>query len=179
MNGAERSLLALLREDFRVHGSSWTSPGFRALAVHRFGNWRMGIKPKAIRAPFSVLYRMLYRRVCNYYGIELPWSTQIGRRTIIEHQGGLVINGASRIGDDCVLRHNTTIGVRDVNDLRAPTIGSRVDIGAGAVLLGAITVGDDVTIGANAVVLTDVPARCTAVGVPARIIAPREGHQDR
>jgi len=47
--------------------------------------------------------------------------------------------------------------------------GNRVDIGAGAVILGEIHVGDDVSIGANAVVLQDVPACCIAVGVPAQI----------
>jgi serine O-acetyltransferase len=159
-----------VREDFRTNGARWTSPGFRALAVHRFGNWRMTVRPKALRAPFSVLYRMLYRRMCNYYGIELPYSVRVGRRTIIEHQGGLVVNGAVTIGDDCVLRHNTTIGVRNVRDLRAPTIGDRVDIGAGAVIIGDVTIGDDATIGANAVVTSDVPAGATAVGVPARVI---------
>ncbi|MEM6561570.1 MAG: hypothetical protein AAF656_08200, partial [Planctomycetota bacterium] len=35
------SLWALWREDLASHGGDWTRPGFRALAVHRFGNWRM------------------------------------------------------------------------------------------------------------------------------------------
>jgi serine O-acetyltransferase len=172
MSTDRAGLLALLREDFRAHGSSWTEPGFRAIAVHRFGNWRMTLEPKALRAPFSLLYRMCYRRVRNYYGIELPWSARIGRRTIIEHQHGVVINGAVVIGDDCRIRHNTTIGVRSATDLRAPVIGDRVDIGAGAVILGPITVGDDAVIGANAVVVSDVPPGCTAVGIPARVIEP-------
>ncbi len=49
-------------------------------------------------------------------------------------------------------------------------IGNRVDIGAGAKILGPIRIGDDVAIGANAVVLKDVPANSIAVGVPARIL---------
>jgi serine O-acetyltransferase len=170
MNEPSIGLLKQLQEDFRAHGSSWTAPGFRVLAVHRFGNWRMKLRPKALRAPFSVLYRMLYRRMRNYYGIELPWSTRIGRCTIFEHQGGLVINGAVIIGDRCRIRHNTTIGIRNVDDLRAPTIGNGVDIGVGAVILGPITIGDNATIGANAVVVSDVPAGCTAVGIPARVV---------
>jgi serine O-acetyltransferase len=44
-----------------------------------------------------------------------------------------------------------------------------VDIGAGAKVLGNIRIGDNVLIGANAVVITDVPANCIAVGVPAVI----------
>jgi hypothetical protein len=53
----------------------------------------------------------------------------------------------------------------------SPVMGDRVDIGAGAKILGAITIGDDVSIGANAVVLTDVPANSIAVGIPARILS--------
>ena len=54
--------------------------------------------------------------------------------------------------------------------LEAPHIGNRVNIGAGAKILGAVRMGDDADIGANAVVIGDVPAGAIAVGVPARII---------
>ena len=53
--------------------------------------------------------------------------------------------------------------------------GNRVDIGAGAVIVGPIHIGDDVSIGANAVVLQDVPANSIAVGVPATIKPKRPG----
>ncbi|HEY5141561.1 MAG TPA: serine O-acetyltransferase, partial [Methylococcales bacterium] len=62
-----------------------------------------------------------------------------------------------------------TIGLKRTGEMGAPIIGNRVDIGAGAKLLGAIRIGDDVVIGANAVVLQDIPANSLAVGVPARI----------
>lgn len=164
----------LVREDFVANGRKLSSPGFRALVVHRFGNWRMGVRPIALRAPLSVLYRMLHRRIRNHYGIEMEFSVKVGRRLAIDHQSGIVISGFAEIGDDCRIRQNTTIGVKGLCDTFAvPRIGSRVDIGAGAVILGRIEVGDDAVIGANAVVLRDVPAGATAVGVPARIIERR------
>jgi serine O-acetyltransferase len=49
-------------------------------------------------------------------------------------------------------------------------LGDRVDIGAGAKILGPIHIGNDVQIGANAVVIRDVPSNSIAVGVPARIL---------
>jgi serine O-acetyltransferase len=52
-------------------------------------------------------------------------------------------------------------------------IGNRVDIGAGAKILGEIRIGDDSSIGANAVVLTDVPEGSIAVGIPA-VVRPRK-----
>ena len=73
------------------------------------------------------------------------------------------------IGDDVVIRQGVTIGLRTTGRRGAPVIGNRVDIGAGAKLLGNIRIGDDAVIGANAVVLCDVPAGALAVGVPAVI----------
>src|SRR5438105_4030895 len=96
-----RSLWSLIKEDHAAHDRDWTRPGFRAVAVHRFGNWRMGIRGKVLRAPFSVLYRMMFRRVRNVYGIELPYTVKLGRRVVFEHQSGIVIHGNSVIGDGC------------------------------------------------------------------------------
>lgn len=162
-------------EDLRTHDGDLRSPGFRALAVHRLGNWRLSIAQPLVRAPFSMLYRALHRFVNNYYGIELPYSVVVGRRTKIEHQGGIVIHGACRIGDDCIIRQNTTMGVRWTNrPTDVPVLGNAVDTGAGAVLLGPIHIGDGACIGANAVVLHDVPVGGRAVGNPARILGPRD-----
>lgn len=167
------SLRALIREDYIAHGRDWTRPGFRAVAVYRFGVWRMGIRPKLLRAPFSMLYRWLFRRVRNHYGIELPYSASLGRRVIIEHQSCIVIHGNCVIGDDCIIRQGCTLGNRTLDKpLDAPILGRGVNVGAGAKILGKVQIGDNASIGANAVVLTDVPAGALAVGIPARIIAP-------
>ncbi|NOU42967.1 MAG: serine acetyltransferase [Methyloglobulus sp.] len=81
---------------------------------------------------------------------------------------GIVIHGLSVIGDDCMIRQGVTIGNRHVDKpLEAPILGSRVNVGAGAKILGKIVIGDDVDIGANAVVIKDVPTNHIAVGVPA------------
>ena len=160
-----------IKEDWIAHGKDWTKPGFRAVAVHRFGVWRMGIKSKWVRAPFSLLYRSLFRKVRNTYGIELPYTVQLGRRVIFEHQSGIVIHGNCVIGDDCIVRQGVTMGNRHLNQpFDAPKLGCRVNVGAGAMIFGGITIGDDANVGANAVVLNDVPANCTAIGIPAKVI---------
>ncbi|MGF1516045.1 MAG: serine O-acetyltransferase [Elainellaceae cyanobacterium] len=165
-------LWAMIREDWVAHGRDWTLPGFRAVAVHRFGVWRMQVKPKVLRAPLSKLYKSLYRKVRNTYGIELPYTVRLGRRVVIEHQGNIVIHGYCEIGDDSIIRQGVTLGLRHVErPFDAPKLGNHVNIGAGAKLFGHIRVGDNVNIGANAVVLTDVPDKATAVGIPARIIS--------
>ncbi len=141
------------------------------MVVYRFGRWRYGIKHRTIRAPFSLLYKLLFKLVQILTGIELPCETRIGRKLKIEHFGGIIVSGDAVFGDDVIIRNGVTVGLRNTETRGSPTIGNRVDIGAGAKILGGITVGDDVTIGANAVVIRDVPSGSVAVGIPARIIA--------
>jgi serine O-acetyltransferase len=121
--------------------------------------------------PLVAAYRVGYVFCRNFYSIELPYSAQIGRRLVIEHQGAIVVHGNTRIGDDCIIRQGVTLGNRYMDrPLQAPVLGNRVNVGAGAKILGLVQVGDDAAIGANAVVTKEVPAGRTAVGIPARIL---------
>ncbi len=162
-----------IREDWRTHERLWTRHGFYVLLIYRFGRWRYTIRPRVLRMPFSFLYELLKFVSISMLGTELPCEVVLGRRTVIEHIGGIVISGDAVFGDDCILRNGVTVGLRHKGVRGAPRIGDRVDIGAGAKILGPITIGDDASIGANAVVLTDVPANHIAVGVPARILPQR------
>jgi serine acetyltransferase len=83
---------------------------------------------------------------------------------------GIIVSGDTVIGDDCILRNGVTIGMKKIGEPGSPVIGNRVEIGAGAKILGKIHIGDDAQIGANAVVIRDVPAGHIAVGIPARNI---------
>jgi len=167
----ELGLWEQIKEDWITHGRDWTKPGFQAVVVQRFGVWRMQIKSLIFRAPLSFFYRMFYRKIRNTYGIELPYTVVLGRRVIVEHQHGIVIHGNSVIGDDCIIRQGVTIGNRYLDQpFEAPKLGKRVNIGAGAKILGNVTIGDDVCIGANAVVISDIPSGQTVVGIPAKII---------
>ena len=162
--------LELLLEDLRNHGGTVFEQGFWAVAVHRFGNWRMGFRSKLVRAPLTLMYRAMFLFVECAAGISLPYTIRLGRRVRIWHHSGIILHARS-IGDDVQVRQNTTMGIASVDrHLDIPTIGNRVDIGCGACILGAVTVGDDCKIGANAVVLDDIPAGSTAVGMPARVV---------
>ena len=164
------SLRSQIRSDWIAHEKDWTRPGFRALAFYRFGVWRMGVSNKLLRAPLSILYRSLYRFARNIYGIETPYSAEIGQNVVFEHQGGIVVHGNAKIGDGCIIRQGVTLGNRYIEDpFSAPQLGKQVNVGAGAKILGAVVIGDNAVIGANAVVLKDVPANHIAVGIPATI----------
>ena len=178
-NPAGISFLALLAEDYRSYGRSWHELGLWAIVAHRFGNWRMGIRPKLVRFPFSLAYRYMNLFVEITTGISLPYTVQVGRRVRIWHHSGIVLHARS-IGDDTQIRQNTTMGIAVTSRLNAiPTIGARVDIGCGACILGNVHVGDDAKIGANAVVIADIPAGATAVGIPARVVRQAIDHGER
>ena len=161
-----------IREDFRAHGSDPARHGFWAMVFYRYGRWRYTIPWRPVRLPFSFIYKFCKPFVETMTGIELPCEVVLGRRLVIEHFGGIIISGDASFGDDCVVRNGVTVGLRHTHQRRSPTIGNRVDIGAGAKLLGRIRIGDNTIIGANAVVLCDVPPNSIAVGVPA-IVKPR------
>lgn len=165
---------ALVAEDFRTNDSDWGSQGFWALFWHRFGNWRMAVRSKLLRAPLTVIYRIMFKACQWFGGIMLPYTVRVGRRVRIDHFGGMVLVAQS-IGDDVIIRQNTTFGISGLDALHArPVIGNRVEIGAGAVIVGAITVGDDAIVGANAVVTKPVPPGAIVGGVPAKLIRMRE-----
>jgi serine O-acetyltransferase len=164
------SFWALVAEDFRTQDSKILAQGFWVLFWHRFGNWRMSVRSRLLRAPLSLIYNVMYKACEIFCGCKLSYPVPVGRRVRIDHFGGMIF-GARSIGSDVILRQNTTLGVLSTDDLNAkPMILDRCDIGAGAVILGHVTIGPDAVVGANAVVLRDVPPHHLAVGVPARII---------
>jgi serine O-acetyltransferase len=157
-NPPDISFWALIKEDFQTNDAEWFHQGFWALFVNRFGNWRMGIRYRVLRFPLGLIYMFMRKWVQILGGIKLDYTVKVGRRVKIEHFGGMII-GARSIGDDVVIRQNTTMGIRSMADLNGkPVIGDRVDIGAGAVIVGNVVIGSDSIIGANSVVAFDVPA---------------------
>jgi serine O-acetyltransferase len=71
-----------------------------------------------------------------------------------------------------MLQGVTLGGTGKVHGDRHPKVREGVMIGAGAGIFGNIEIGARAKIGAGSVVLKAVPARCTAAGVPARLVGP-------
>lgn len=97
----------------------------------------------------------------------------IGHNLIMYHPFSTIVN-ARRIGDNVMIRNNTTIGDKDDNNrTMIPTIGNNVNIGPGCIIFGDITIGDNVVIGAGTLVNKDVPANSVVAGNPFRILRMR------
>lgn len=166
------------REDWRTYDGNLSDPGLWVMAVYRFGRWRYGIRPRWLRIGFSFTYKVLHVLVRCASGADIPCEAYVGARLRIDHCYGIVISGDAWLGDDVILRNGVTIGLRRAGVRGSPVVGNRVDIGAGAKILGTIHVGDDVAVGANAVVLNDIPPNSVAVGIPARILPKKSSSQD-
>lgn len=119
-----------------------------------------------IGVPIWILYRILFRWLLC---IDIPERATLGKRCIICHGIGIVINPDVVIGNDVKIHQNTTIGSARSGG-KSPRIGNNVIIGANCVIIGDISIGDSVIIGAGSVVTKDVPANTIVCGNPARII---------
>jgi len=142
-------------------------PGLHAVWMHRCAHrmWRRRMRT--------------FARLCSHLarfltGIEIHPGARIGRRLFIDHGMGVVIGETAEIGDDVLIYQGVVLGgTSSEKKKRHPTVGSKVVIGAGAVVLGAITIGDGARIGAGSVVIHDVPPGATVVGVPGRVVGER------
>lgn len=101
-------------------------------------------------------------------GSDIHPDARIGKGLRLPHPNGVIIHQDAKIGDDCLIMQQVTIG--QLSEDGAPVVGSGVYMGAGAKVLGKISIGDRAKIGANSVVLVDVPSDKTVVGIPARIV---------
>ena len=105
-----------IREDLKAHMGDWAAQGFWAMVVYRFGRWRYGLRPKIIRMPFSLLYKILFKLVQIVCGIQMPCEAPVGRNFRIDHFGNIIISGYASFGDNCVVRNGVTIGIKNMDE---------------------------------------------------------------
>jgi serine O-acetyltransferase len=139
-------------------------PGLQALLFHRVAHWLYQVGVPFVPRLISHLSRFLT-------GIEIHPGAQIGKSVFIDHGMGVVIGETAIIGDYALIYQGVTLGGTGKEcGKRHPTLGENVVVGAGAKVLGNLQIGNNTRIGAGSVVLRDVPADCTVVGVPGRIV---------
>ncbi|MDO4539700.1 MAG: serine O-acetyltransferase [Syntrophomonadaceae bacterium] len=139
-------------------------PGFHAIVWHRVAHF-------FYRHKWFLLARIISQLNRHFTDIEIHPGAKLGRGVFIDHGSGIVIGETAEVGDNVTLYQGVTLGgTGKEKGKRHPTIGNNVTISTGAKVLGSFTVGDNVRIGAGSVVLKAVPANCTVVGVPGRVV---------
>jgi len=124
------------------------------LTVYRYGQWAARSRLPGALWPYRVANLLLARGLA---GCDMPRQARIGAGVTLHHGGrGVTIGKQSVIGEACQIYQGVTVGNRDASG--EPVIGSRVTLGAYAVIIGPVRVGDSARVGPHAVVLTDVPA---------------------
>jgi len=112
-----------------------------------------------------------------FFGIEVSKEAKIGPGLRLPHPMGIIIAPGVTIGANCDLYAGTRL-VLAHGSRQGPVLGDHVFMGDGAKVVGAVTVGDHAIIGISSVVTKDVPARATAVGIPARVIDENNRRED-
>lgn len=159
-----------LFQDWRANKGN--AKGRLILVAFRAANFfvKVPLPLRYIGYPYLILYRIVVEWLLC---VELPWKLAIGSNFRLHHGQALVVSDRAVIGNNCLLRHATTIGVAATSSDYsggAPIIGNNVDIGSNVVILGHVYIGDYAVIGAGSVVVKDVPMGAVVVGNPARII---------
>jgi serine O-acetyltransferase len=185
-----RRCRALIASDLWRHagglgaGAFWghflATPGFRYAVLLRFYAYARG--SHWCRCGVRQLTVLLLHRYAIRFGIDISRDARIGSGLYIGHFGGIVVNAAVLIGDNCNLSQGVTLGqVNRGPKAGCPTLGNNVYVGPGAKIIGRISVGDGAAVGANAVVVDDVPPHAAVGGVPARVLseAGSEGYINR
>ena len=139
-------------------------PTFRVMLSYRRAH-RLYQKGHFFRA------RYISQRAARKTGIEIHPGAEIGKGFFIDHGSGVIIGETTIIGDNVTLYQGVTLGgTGKESGKRHPTLCDNVMVSAGAKILGSFTIGENSKIGAGSVVLEEVPANCTVVGVPGRIV---------
>ncbi|MBN8605781.1 MAG: serine O-acetyltransferase [Caulobacterales bacterium] len=136
--------------------------GYGGLQAYRIAHWLWTEER-------HILAYHLQSRISELFAVDIHPNAKIGAGVFIDHAHGIVIGETAVVDDDVSMLHSVTLGgTGKVGGDRHPKIKRGVMIGAGAKVLGNIVVGEDARIAAGSVVLSDVAARCTVAGVPAK-----------
>lgn len=114
----------------------------------------------------SKIGHVLYNSYLAYYGAWIGIEADIDSPSPVCPHGifGLFISKAAKIGKNCVIFQQVTIGsvtTKGSKHIGAPIVGDNVLIGAGAKIIGNVCIGNNVRIGANCIVTQSIPANST------------------
>lgn len=138
-------------------------PGIDAIFSHRVAH---AFQAQGVPLLPRIIQEMAHSRT----GIDIHPGAHVSESFFIDHGGGTVIGETTRIGHHVRIYQGVTLGAKSFESddsgrlvrsgrQRHPSIGNRVTIYAGAVILGGdTTIGDDCVIGGSVFITQSVPA---------------------
>lgn len=143
---------------FKVVHRCIKKPGKRFYFWWRVANY-LNLKGGKLNIRYA---RRINYNLCRKYNTDIGLDAIIGKGMKINHAFGIVIRNECVIGENVVLRQNTTIGKKQNGASTGKTIiGNNVDIGAHSCIIGDISIGDNVTIGAMSFINKDIMSGST------------------
>jgi serine O-acetyltransferase len=137
-----------------------TYASFAAVLHYRLAHAIRQLSPQPLQRS-EYLASMLANTGKTISGIEIHPAAHIGARFVIDHGVGTVIGETAVVGSECYFLGGITIGAVGIAGnpwgKRHPTIGSFVQVGKNASILGNVTVGDNCFIGPNCIIRHDLP----------------------
>jgi len=113
------------------------------------------------------LTHFVERLIRFVYAARIPAEARIDPSVHFSHNAlGVIITKMASIGPRCEIGVHVVLGSRWPQP-GGPHLEEDVIVHAGAKIIGPVIIGRGSVIGANAVVVTNVPPRSLAVGVPA------------
>ena len=132
---------------------------------------------KIYNFPILLYYKYIFEKKSIKLGFSIPINV-FGPGLSIAHYGTIVINGNAKIGKNCRIQENVTIGSTNGSN-NAPIIGDNVFIGSGAKIIGNIEIAKDIAIGAGSVVVKSFnQSGITIAGVPAKKISDNNSYKN-
>lgn len=147
---------------------------FKILTKTLGGYWGLRQKILNSNSLLKIIYKTIHIGYQHEIGSYLPCYNQIDGPINFIHGGyGVFISGGAKIGANCTIFQQVTIGNNNLIDSKGfgnPTIGNNCFIGAGAKIIGKVKIGNNCRIGANCIVTFNVPDNCVVVLPRAHII---------
>lgn len=115
----------------------------------------------------KIILHPIWKHYQLKYGLDIPYTTEIGRGLYLGHAFNITVNSNAIIGNNCNLHKGCLIGQENRGIRKgAPILGNCVWVGINASIVGKVKIGDDVLIAPNTYVNCDVPSHSIVFGNP-------------
>ena len=113
----------------------------------------------------KVLARLKEHSIYKKYKCSISSTAIIKKNIRFPHPIGIVIGEGVKIGDNCTIYQNVTIGRKNKEKAEYAEIGDNVTIYCNSTIIGNIRIGNNAIIGCNSVVIRDVKEGETVYGI--------------